>query len=108
MQVNYEFHKQISDLKEQYTQKLAGETKEEAKKEAVILEVRNKMKKKKQRITELKHQRDDMSRKISRLELKNKNLWENLEHQKHTIKEMKQTLSSKEKDITSLRCLKIF
>ena len=98
-----EFQEQIYELKEQYTQKLAGETKEEAKKEAEILEQRNKMKKKKQRITELKHQRDDMQRKISRLEIKNKQLREELQHQRHTIDEMKQTLSQKEREISTLR-----
>ena len=98
-----EFQEQIYELKEQYTQKLAGETKEEAKKEAEILEQRNKMKKKKQRITELKHQRDDMQRKISRLEIKNKQLREELQHQRHTIDEMKETLSQKEREIFTLR-----
>ncbi len=79
------------------------EWKEQAKKEAEVMEQKNKMKKKTKKITHLKQENLHREEQNRVLEKKTRDLESLLQHRDLTIQEMKATLGDKEKEILNLR-----
>ena len=102
-QVRTEYEEEIQNLKLETQQQKKEEWAEEALKEKAILENKNKTKKQKQKISELKHQMAAQETQLSRLEKKNNAKEELLRHRERTIKEMEQSLNEKEREILRLR-----
>ena len=102
-QVRSEYEEEIENIKLETKRQQNDKWEEEALKDKDMLETKNKTKKQKQKISELKHQMAAQENQLSRLEKKNQAKEELLRHRERTIAEMEQSLDEKEREILRLR-----
>lgn len=102
-QVRSEYEEEIENIKLETKRQQNDKWEEEALKDKDMLETKNKTKKQKQKISELKHQMAAQENQLARLEKKNQAKEELLRHRERTIAEMEQSLDEKEREILRLR-----